>query len=145
MKKSIVFSLVVFFSVIFNVQSQSVLGKWKTIDDETGQAKSIVEIYEKSGKIYGKIVEIVNPEKRKSLCAKCSGDDKNAPILGLIIIKGLVKDGDEYEGGKILDPNTGRMYSLAAKLSNNGQRLHLRGYVGVSALGRSQIWIRVNN
>ena len=76
MKKSIVFSLVVFFSMIFNAQSQNVLGKWKTIDDETGQAKSIVEIYEKSGKIYGKIIDIVNPEKRKSLCTKCSGEEK---------------------------------------------------------------------
>jgi hypothetical protein len=72
MKKSTVFSLVLFFAMFFNGQSQTVLGKWKTIDDETGQPKSIVEIYEKSGKIYGKIVEILNPEKRKSVCSKCS-------------------------------------------------------------------------
>lgn len=143
MKKSIVFSLVVFFSLIFNMQSQSVLGKWKTIDDETGQAKSVVEIYEKSGKIYGKIIEIVNPEKRKSVCTKCSGENKNAPILGLIIIKDLVKDGDEYNGGKILDPNKGEEYKCLITLESK-DKLKVRGYIGVALFGRTQYWQRVN-
>lgn len=144
MKKSIVFSLVVFFAMIFNVQSQTVFGKWKTIDDETGQAKSIVEIYEKSGKIYGKIIDIVNPEKRKNLCSKCSGEDKNAPILGLIIIKGLVKDGDEYNGGKILDPVKGEEYKCLIALDSK-DKLKVRGFVGVSLFGRTQYWYRVKN
>lgn len=144
MKKSIVFSLVVFFAMIFNAQSQTVFGKWKTIDDETGQAKSIVEIYEKSGKIYGKIIDIVNPEKRKNLCSKCSGEDKNAPILGLIIIKGLVKDGDEYNGGKILDPVKGEEYKCLIALEGK-DKLKVRGFVGVSLFGRTQYWYRVKN
>ena len=143
MKKSIVFSLVVFFLLIFNMQSQNVLGKWKTIDDETGQAKSVVEIYEKSGKIYGKIIEIVNPEKRKSLCTNCSGENKNAPILGLIIIKDLVKDGNEYNGGKILDPNKGEEYKCLIALDGK-DKLKVRGFVGVSIFGRTQYWQRVN-
>lgn len=144
MKKSIVFSLVVFFAMIFNAQSQTVFGKWKTIDDETGQAKSIVEIYEKAGKIYGKIIDIVNPEKRKNLCSKCSGEDKNAPILGLIIIKGLVKDGDEYNGGKILDPVKGEEYKCLIALEGK-DKLKVRGFVGVSLFGRTQYWYRVKN
>jgi uncharacterized protein (DUF2147 family) len=142
MKKSIIFGLAVFFSIIFNAQGQTVIGKWKTIDDETGQAKSIVEIYEKSGKIYGKIIEIVNPEKRKSLCTKCSGENKNAPILGLTIIKGLVKDGDEYNGGKILDPNKGEEYKCLIVLEEK-DKLKVRGFVGVSLFGRTQYWSRV--
>jgi uncharacterized protein (DUF2147 family) len=142
MKKSIVFSLVVFFALVFNAQSQTVFGKWKTIDDETGQAKSIVEVYEKSGKVYGKIVEILNPEKRKSVCTKCAGEDKNAPILGLIIVKGLVKDGDEYNGGKILDPLKGEEYKCLIALDGK-DKLKVRGFVGVSLFGRTQYWYRV--
>lgn len=142
MKKSILFGLVLFFVMSFNAQSQNVLGKWKTVDDETGQAKSIVEIYEKSGKIYGKIIDIVNPEKRKSLCTKCSGENKNAPILGLIIIKDLVKDGDEYSGGKILDPSKGEEYKCLIALEGK-DKLKVRGFVGVSIFGRTQYWFRV--
>lgn len=142
MKKSIVFSLVVFFAMIFNAQSQSVLGKWKTIDDATGQAKSIVEVYEKSGKVYGKIIEILNPEKRKSLCTKCVGEDKNAPILGLVIIKDLVKDGNEYNDGKILDPLKGEEYKCFITLDGK-DKLKVRGFVGVSLFGRTQYWYRV--
>jgi uncharacterized protein (DUF2147 family) len=144
MKKSIVFGLIVFFAMIFNAQSQNVLGKWKTIDDETGQAKSIVEIYEKSGKIYGKIIDIINPKKRKDLCVKCSGEDKNAPILGLIIIRDLVKDGDEYNGGKILDPVKGEQYKCFITLDEK-DKLKVRGFIGVSLFGRTQYWTRVKN
>ena len=142
MKKSIVFSLVVFFAMIFNAQSQSVLGKWKTIDDATGQAKSIVEVYEKSGKVYGKIIEILNPEKRKSLCTKCVGEDKNTPILGLVIIKDLVKDGNEYNDSKILDPLKGEEYKCFITLDGK-DKLKVRGFVGVSLFGRTQYWYRV--
>lgn len=144
MKKSIVFGLVLCFLMIFNAQGQTVLGKWKTIDDETGQAKSIVEIYEKSGKIYGKIIDIINPQKRKDLCLKCSGEDKNAPILGLIIIKGLVKDGDEYNDGKILDPLKGEEYKCFITLDGK-DKLKVRGFIGVSLFGRTQHWTRVKN
>ncbi|MBF4471302.1 DUF2147 domain-containing protein [Flavobacterium sp. HJJ] len=144
MKKSIVFGLVLCFLMIFNAQGQTVLGKWKTIDDETGQAKSIVEIYEKSGKIYGKIIDIINPQKRKDLCLKCSGEDKNAPILGLIIIKGLVKDGDEYNDGKILDPLKGEEYKCFITLEGK-DKLKVRGFIGVSLFGRTQYWTRVKN
>jgi len=142
MKKSTLFSLIVFFVLIINAQSQTVLGKWKSIDDETGQAKSIVEIYEKSGKVYGKIIDIVNPAKRKNLCIKCSGENKNAPILGMIIIKDLVKDGDEYNSGKILDPSKGEEYKCLIALDGK-DKLKVRGFIGFSLLGRTQYWFRV--
>jgi len=126
---------------IFSAQAQ-VTGRWKTIDDETGQAKSIVEIYEQNGKIYGKVVEILNPAKKNAKCAKCKGGDKDKPIEGLVIIKGLTKDGNEYTDGDILDPNKGKLYSCTIKLDGK-DKLDVRGYMGISMLGRSQTWHRV--
>jgi uncharacterized protein (DUF2147 family) len=126
---------------IFSAQAQ-VTGKWKTIDDETGEAKSIVEIYEHNGKIYGKVVEILNPAKKKAKCVNCKGADKDKPIEGLVIIKGLTKDGDEYTDGEILDPNKGKLYSCTITLDGK-DKLNVRGYMGISLLGRTQTWHRV--
>ncbi|MNK33960.1 hypothetical protein D3C87_524590 [compost metagenome] len=126
---------------IFSANAQ-VTGKWKTIDDKTGDAKSVVEIYEQNGKIYGKVVEILNPAKKNAKCDKCDGADKGKPIEGLIIIKGLTKDGDKYTDGDILDPNKGKLYSCTIKLDGK-DKLDVRGYMGISMLGRTQIWHRV--
>ena len=142
MKKKIIFSLVVLFSITSAMQSQTVLGKWKTIDDETGKPKSIVEIYEKSGKIYGKVIDILDADKRNKLCEECSGEDKNKPILGITVIKGLKKDGDEYNDGQILDPKNGKLYKCFITLEGN-DKLKVRGYIGFSLLGRTQYWYRV--
>lgn len=141
MKKSITV-LALFISMIFYGQNHPVIGKWKTIDDETGKAKSIVEIYERSGKIYGKIIDILDAEKKKNLCVDCPGDDKNKPVLGLVIIKGLVQDGSEYNSGKILDPTTGKVYKCFLALEGNS-KLKVRGYIGISLFGRTQTWTRV--
>ena len=122
--------------------SQTVIGKWKTIDDETGKAKSIVEIYEKSGKIYGRILEILEEENRNRKCDLCTGIEKDKPILGMVIIKGLTKDGDEYSGGKILDPKNGKQYKCYITLDGK-DKLKVRGYIGISLLGRTQTWARV--
>ena len=94
-KKSIVF---LFFLITHFCFSQTVIGKWKTVDDETGKEKGIVEIYEKDGKIYGRIIEILEAEHRYKKCTLCQDSDKDKPIMGLIFIKGLTKDGDEYNG-----------------------------------------------
>lgn len=141
MKKTITI-LALFASVAFYGQNQTVLGKWKTIDDETGKAKSTVEIYERSGLLYGKIVDIVDVDKKKSLCTACSGEEKNKPVMGLVIIKGLKKDGKEYSGGKILDPTTGKQYKCFIALEGH-DKLNVRGYIGVSLFGRTQTWNRV--
>jgi uncharacterized protein (DUF2147 family) len=126
-----------------SMQSQSVIGKWKTIDDATGEAKSIVEVFSKSGKIYAKVVDILDPATKNNLCKQCSGEDKNKPILGLIIIKGLSKDGSEYNSGEILDPKNGKLYKCALTLESK-DKLKVRGYIGFSLLGRTQYWHRVN-
>jgi uncharacterized protein (DUF2147 family) len=126
-----------------SVQSQSVIGKWKTIDDATGEAKSIVEVFSKSGKVYAKVVDILDPANKNSICKNCAGDDKNKPILGLTIIKGLSKDGSEYNSGEILDPKNGKLYKCTLSLESK-DKLKIRGYIGFSLLGRTQYWHRVN-
>lgn len=141
MRKSAIL-LVMFVLGALTSQAQSITGKWKTIDDETGEAKSIVEISEKDGKVYGKVVEILNPAKRDAKCKDCKGADKDKPILGLTIIKGLSKDGDEWSGGQILDPNKGKTYKCTVSLDGK-DKLNVRGYVGISLLGRTQTWHRV--
>ncbi|TDO83229.1 uncharacterized protein (DUF2147 family) [Flavobacterium chryseum] len=133
-----------FILTVGSIHSQSVVGKWKTIDDETGEAKSIVEIYEKSGKIYGKVVDILRDKHKKDVCSKCEGAEKNKQILGMVIINGLKKDGNEYSGGTILDPTTGKKYKCYITL-DSADKLKLRGYVGISIMGRTQYWARAKN
>lgn len=134
--------LFIFVWVCQLCQSQSVVGKWTTIDDETGKEKGIVEIFEYKGKIYGRIIEIFEQEKRHYKCERCEGEDKNKPILGLVIIKGLSKKGDVYEGGKITDPKNGKSYHCKITLQGK-DKLVVRGYIGIPLIGRSQTWIRL--
>jgi uncharacterized protein (DUF2147 family) len=116
-------------------------GKWKTIDDETKQPKSIVEIYKKAdGKYYGKISQLlIKPENPN--CIACKDDRKNKPLVGLEIIRGLMKDGEEFTGGTITDPKSGKTYKCTIKKS--GENLSVRGYVGISLMGRTQTWQKV--
>lgn len=140
--KKIFYSCCFLFFLVVTAQSQNVIGKWKTIDDETGNAKSIVEVFEKSGKIYGKVLEIIEEKHKKKVCSNCSGNDKNKPILGMIVIKGLTKDGLEYNSGKILDPKNGKLYQCYITLESN-DKLKVRAYIGISLFGRTQYWFRM--
>lgn len=120
-----------------------VLGKWKTIDDETKVAKSIIEIYEVNGKVHGKILELLNGESQDKLCTECTGKRKGKKLVGMEILYNLEKDGDnEWEDGNIYDPSKGKEYSCEIKLVS-ADKLEVRGYVGFSFVGRSQNWFRV--
>ncbi|MGM0635040.1 MAG: DUF2147 domain-containing protein [Bacteroidota bacterium] len=135
--------LLVVLSFGFVAQAQDILGKWKTIDDDTGKAKSVVEIYKKDGKIYGKIVELLregaNPDEP---CNHCKGDFKGKLLVGSDIIKGLEKDGNEYTDGTISDPESGKTYDAKIWVSNDDNNiLKVRGYVAF--FYRTQEWIRV--
>jgi uncharacterized protein (DUF2147 family) len=125
------------------VSAQSIVGKWQTIDDNTGEVKSIVEIFEKDGKFYGKINRIfLDPnEDPDPVCDECDEDDPRykKKIIGMEIIKGLEKDGDEYSGGNILDPENGKVYRC--RLWIEGGNLMVRGYWG--PFFRTQTWKRV--
>lgn len=134
--------LLLFFSLFLQMAwGQSILGKWKTIDDISGKEKGIVEIYEYKNKIYGRIVEIFETDKKHLKCEKCEGEDKNKPILGMNIIKGMKKKEDGYEGGKIVDPKNGKSYHCKITLEGK-DKLVVRGYIGITLFGRSQTWIR---
>ena len=138
MKKLLTLLFLVCTSVML---SQDVVGKWKTIDDKTGETKSIVEIFEDDGKIYGKVAEILVEGRKDAVCKECEGKDKDRPIKGLMIIRGLEKDGDEYNSGKILDPENGKLYKCYIELEEE-DKLKVRGYIGFSLIGRTQYWYR---
>ena len=139
MKRS--FFILSLMLTVFSVSSQTIFGKWKTIDDETGDEKSIVEIYERSGKIYGKIIEILNPNRKNAVCDKCEGENKDKPILGMIIIDGLTKDNDVYDGGNILNPSNGKIYTSRLKLEEDADTLQVRGYIAF--FYKTQYWQRI--
>lgn len=124
-------------------QNNSITGKWKTIDDETGEAKSVVSIYEKEGKYYGKIVKLFRaPDQDPDpVCNECPEDDPRykEKILGMEIIKDLRKDEEEYVGGTVLKPDEGKIYNCKMWLENG--KLKVRGYWGF--LYRTQTWTRV--
>lgn len=132
--------LMLFF--IGTVQGQSVTGLWKTIDDDSGAEKSLVEIYEEDGRIYGKVKEILNPDRADIVCDRCSGEKKDQPVQGMVIIEGLKKDGDQYSGGTILDPEKGKVYKCKLWVdADNPNILNVRGYIAF--LYRTQYWKRV--
>jgi uncharacterized protein (DUF2147 family) len=138
MKKLLATLVLSLFSIMSFAQIE---GKWKTIDDETKQAKSIVEIYKKGDQYYGKISQLLVKPANPN-CVECKDDRKNKPILGMEIIRGLKKDGNEFTDGTITDPKTGKTYNCTIK--RNGDKLNVRGYMGVSLLGRTQVWQKVN-
>ena len=141
MKKIILASFVFLFGIFS--YSQSVTGTWKTIDDKTKKEKSYVKLYEtKSGKIQGDVSKILTKGKEDAKCTDCKGDKKDKPIQGMTIMWGMEKSGDEWINGRILDPNSGKEYSCKMKLKDKNT-LEVRGFMGVSLLGRTQTWYRV--
>ncbi|WP_298539020.1 DUF2147 domain-containing protein [uncultured Aquimarina sp.] len=130
----------IFITSFASAQSE-IIGKWKTIDDNTGEAKSIVVIYKKGSKIYGKIDRILKESDRDKLCKECEGEDYNKPIEGMIILKGLQKDGNEYEDGTIMDPENGKVYKCKIWVDEDDPNvLNVRGYIAF--LFRTQQWIK---
>ena len=125
-------------------QDGSPVGLWKNIDDITGKPKALIRISEQRGELSGQIEKLylmpgADPNPR---CDKCSGERKDQPVLGMVFMSGLKKNGNEYSGGEILDPDDGRVYRSKLTLVDGGKKLNVRGYIGVPMLGRSQIWVR---
>jgi uncharacterized protein (DUF2147 family) len=127
-------------------QATSAAGLWRTIDDNTKKDKSLVRIVEANGVYTGKVEKIVDPDAPKdAVCKDCSDERKDKPILGMTIIRNMKQSGDDktvFEGGDILDPNNGKVYQSKMKLVDNGAKLEVRGFVGISLLGRTQTWVR---
>lgn len=120
------------------------VGIWTTIDDKTDKPKSVVEIYQaKDGSLAGRVNEILQSDRGPNpVCDKCSGDRKDKPVKGMVILWGIRQDGESWEGGKILDPASGKVYSVRVTPIEGGKKLEVRGYMGFSMLGRNQVWVR---
>jgi uncharacterized protein (DUF2147 family) len=125
--------------------SPGIAGQWKTIDDKTGKEKSIVEIYLENGVALGRIIRVLDePDGGRGLkCDKCQGELKDQPIIGLQIINGMTPGSGEWGGGTILDPDNGKTYRCKITLGADGNHLQVRGFIGISLLGRTQVWRRV--
>lgn len=119
----------------------SPVGRWKTIDDETGKAKSIVEITRAAnGTFSGRIVELIDPSRPNPTCDKCSDDRKDQPITGMEIIRGMRADGAKWSGGTILKPDEGKVYRSKMELVDGGRTLKVSGCIAF--LCKSQLWER---
>jgi uncharacterized protein (DUF2147 family) len=124
-----------------STQAQTLIGTWKTVDDETKEAKSYVQLYEQNGKVYGKVTKLLksSPDRK---CDQCPGERKNQPILGMVILENLTLKDGFYQDGKILDPEKGKWYTCKVWLKDGDPNvLTVRGYIGF--FYRTQYWYRV--
>ncbi|HXC07394.1 MAG TPA: DUF2147 domain-containing protein [Steroidobacteraceae bacterium] len=128
--------------VAYAAGAPSPLGLWKTFDDKTGKPRALVRVYLQDGKYFGKIEQSFTPGAETRVCAVCTDERKNQPIIGLLIIRNVSLRDGEYGGGDILDPDTGSVYRCKFHLENEGAVLVVRGFIGFSLLGRSQTWRR---
>ncbi|MEM5341706.1 DUF2147 domain-containing protein [Paraburkholderia azotifigens] len=145
-KQAVVAGLLLAGAVTAFAQADTPVGTWQTIDDHTGQPKALVQItQDANGSLSGKVVKGLGandqPDRR---CTACTDARKDQPILGMTIISEMKKDGDNWDGGQILDPENGKLYKCKMHIEDGGQKLVVRGYIGVSLLGRSQTWVRQN-
>ncbi|MGB0895691.1 MAG: DUF2147 domain-containing protein [Flavobacteriaceae bacterium] len=124
----------------FTANAQTIVGQWETYDDKTKEKKALIEIYNTGNRYSAKIIKSFVGEQN-AVCKECEGDKKNKPIIGLIIIEDLIQNDTEYNGGTILDPESGEVYSCNLKLIN-ANKLKVRGFIGFSLLGRTQYWRR---
>lgn len=135
-------STVLFLGLSLYVAAQTPVGTWKTIDDNSGEARSYVEIYEEEGQFFGKISKLLQADPG-TLCDECKGDKKNKPVLGLVIIENLQPHKDFWKGGTILDPESGNDYKCSIWFDDdNTEVLKVRGKHW-TGLYRTQTWYRV--
>lgn len=129
------------FAALISLSAQSITGTWKTVDDETNEAKSHLELFIGDGKLYGKVTKLLKSSPDK-LCDKCPGERKNKPILGMILVVDMKEKDGHWQSGSILDPEKGKWYNCKIWLKNGDPNtLVVRGYLG--PFYRTQYWYRV--
>ena len=132
-------------SVPLHAADPTAVGLWEQVDENSNKPESWFKITERNGMYEGNLVKIFfKPgEDENWVCSKCEGSEKGAPVLGLTLIKGMKRNGMSYEEGTIMDPRDGSVYRALMRLSPDGQKLEVRGYLGISLFGRSQVWNRL--
>lgn len=128
-----------------SIAGQTIVGEWTTISDDDGKPMGIVQIQlDSATQTYVGFVRgiLADAGPADSVCGRCGGALENQRIVGMEILRGMRRDGDEYTGGEILDPETGKTYRARLRLIDGGAKLEVRGYIGVPLFGRSQVWIR---
>jgi uncharacterized protein (DUF2147 family) len=125
------------------VDLSSATGWWQPIDGKTGEPLGLIRIYEERGLLFGRIEPSSPSDDRSRKCSRCPDERRNQPIIGLVLIRNMRLQGDEYVGGDILDPDTGWIYGCKFRLVDDGRELIMRGFIGISLFGRSQTWKRV--
>lgn len=123
------------------------VGTWTQVDDATGKPKSIIEITQQpDGTLQGTVKQVLfSDQGLHPICKKCEGDRHDKPVVGMVIMWGVKKDGNAWDGGQVLDPDSGKIYKVKLSLEDNGQKLDVRGYIGWSLFGRTQTWLRKGN
>ena len=139
MKK--IFLTLVILAVSTSINAQTIFGKWHSKNEKTGKIDSVIEVYDKDGKAYAKIIEIKDPKRQNSVCDLCEDENKDKPIIGLNILTGLEKVDNEWSGGNILDPRNGKIYKCYIELEKP-DTLKIRGYIGFSLFGKTAYWER---
>src|SRR3954452_4004926 len=128
---------------IASAQSESPIGTWKTFDDRTGRPRSIVQITEQDGALSGKVIQVLeSPDGPHPLCKPCQGERKDQPVEGMTILWGAKRRGVSWRDGEILDPENGKIYRVVLTPVDGGEKLDVRGYIGVRLIGRTQVWQR---
>ena len=142
MKRIFLIAALIMLTVAGKAQVSQILGDWKTVDDKTGEKRSIVTIYKGSdGLYYGKVSKLLMYQELQPKCEACQGEDKNAPVEGLVIIRGMKAEDGQLVGGKVLDPESGKFYY--GKIYLKGGNLVLRGSLDKRGfLGRNQTWVK---
>jgi uncharacterized protein (DUF2147 family) len=119
-------------------------GSWRTIDDQSGLPRAVVKIVEVNGVLSGVVEQSLGPDTGRPNCDDCTGDRRGKAIIGLDILRDIRKDGAVWGGGTILDPESGDVYRCTLELRNGGQQLAVRGFIGISLFGRTQVWERLD-
>ncbi len=121
---------------------QTPAGRWRTFDDKSGKERGLMVIEDHDGTLTGRVGGILDPVEAARVCENCKDARRGQPVVGMIVMTGMRRDGGKWDGGEILDPETGSIYHCTMELQDGGAKLNVRGYIGISLFGRSQTWLR---
>lgn len=133
-------AIALLFAALPALAIDSPAGLWR-IDDSKGHPDALVRIYDNGGVFFGRFEKIFNPDPVRDRCTACTDERRNQPLLGMVFLSDFKPEGDHY-AGRVLNPETGKIYRCNLRVVAGGAKLEVRGFIGISALGRTQLWSR---